>query len=407
MNQDFNHKPRPTGAPVGPPRPTEPLAPRPFQPVPTQPAPVAPNPVATPEPLVAQPIQPAASGLKVKKGSKAKKIVLFSLLGLIVIVLGAAFAGYSWYQSQLSAVGSNKDELIKVTIVADSTPSMIGQVLKEKGLIRSEEAFAIYTRVTDTQNSLQAGAYRISPAETTPEIVDHLTSGRVDTFDITFLPGSTLSENREVLIKAGFSESEVDAGLTATYDSPLFEGKPATADLEGYIYGETYKFGSDATVNDILAHTFEIYSAFVSENDLVAKFKAQDLTLYQGIILASIVQRESIGGDEPEIASVFYNRLANGTELGSDVTYQYIADKTGVARDVNLDSPYNTRRYPGLPPGPIAAPGKNALLAVANPAQTDYLFFLSGDDDVTYYGTTLAEHEANIQAHCKRKCSIL
>ena len=405
MNQDFNHKPRPTGTPVGPPRPAQPLAPRPFQPVPSQPVASAPSP--TPEPITTQPIEPTTSGLKVKKGSKGKKIALFTVLGLIVIVLGAAFAGYSWYQSQLSAVGSNKDELIKVTIEPASTPSMIGQILKEKGLIRSEEAFSIYTRITDTQNSLQAGAYRISPAETTPEIVDHLTSGRVDTFDITFLPGATLADNREVLIKAGFSESEVDAGLTASYNSPLFEGKPAGADLEGYIYGETYKFGSDATVKDILAHTFEIYSGFITENDLVAKFKTQNLTLYQGIILASIVQRESIGGDEPEIASVFYNRLANGTELGSDVTYQYIADKTGVERDVNLDSPYNTRRYPGLPPGPIATPGKNALLAVANPAQTDYLFFLSGDDDVTYYGTTLAEHEANIQAHCKRKCSIL
>lgn len=405
MNQDFNHKPRPTGTPVGPPRPAQPLAPRPFQPVPSQPVASAPSP--TPEPITTQPIEPTTSGLKVKKGSKGKKIALFTVLGLIVIVLGAAFAGYSWYQSQLSAVGSNKDELIKVTIEPASTPSMIGQILKEKGLIRSEEAFSIYTRITDTQNSLQAGAYRISPAETTPEIVDHMTSGRVDTFDITFLPGATLADNREVLIKAGFSESEVDAGLTASYNSPLFEGKPAGADLEGYIYGETYKFGSDATVKDILAHTFEIYSGFITENDLVAKFKTQNLTLYQGIILASIVQRESIGGDEPEIASVFYNRLANGTELGSDVTYQYIADKTGVERDVNLDSPYNTRRYPGLPPGPIATPGKNALLAVANPAQTDYLFFLSGDDDVTYYGTTLAEHEANIQAHCKRKCSIL
>ena len=405
MNQDFNHKPRPTGTPVGPPRPAQPLAPRPFQPVPSQPVASAPSP--TPEPITTQPVEPATSGLKVKKGSKGKKIALFTVLGLIVIILGAAFAGYSWYQSQLSAVGSNKDELIKVTIEPASTPSMIGQLLKEKGLIRSEEAFSIYTRITDTQNSLQAGAYRISPAETTPEIVDHMTSGRVDTFDITFLPGATLADNREVLIKAGFSESEVDAGLTASYNSPLFEGKPAGADLEGYIYGETYKFGSDATVKDILAHTFEIYSGFITENDLVAKFKTQNLTLYQGIILASIVQRESIGGDEPEIASVFYNRLANGTELGSDVTYQYIADKTGVERDVNLDSPYNTRRYPGLPPGPIATPGKNALLAVANPAQTDYLFFLSGDDDVTYYGTTLAEHEANIQAHCKRKCSIL
>jgi len=410
MNQDFNHKPRPAGQPVGPPRPAQPLAPRPFQPVPTQPQPLSttPTPDLTPvAPPVSQPIQPNTAGLKVKKSSKGKKIALFTLLGLFIIILGLAAAGYSWYQSQLSPVGSNKDELVKVTIPKDSAPSTIGQILKEKNVIRSEEAFALYTRISKTQNSLQAGAYRISPSESTPEIVEHLTSGRVDTFDITFLPGSTLAQNRQVLIKAGFSESEVDAGLSASYDSPLFDGKPASADLEGYIYGETYKFGSDATVKEILAHTFEIYNEFVSENDLVAKFKAQDLTLYQGIILASIVQRESIGGDEPEIASVFYNRLANGTELGSDVTYQYIADKTGVARDVNLDSPYNTRRYTGLPPGPIAAPGKNALLAVANPAQTDYLFFLSGDDDVTYYGTTLAEHEENIKAHCQQKCSIL
>jgi UPF0755 protein len=139
----------------------------------------------------------------------------------------------------------------------------------------------------------------------------------------------------------------------------------------------------------------------------VAKFKTRGLTLYQGITLASIVQRESGGGDEAQIASVFYNRLRIDMVLGSDVTYQYAADKAGVPRDVNLDSPYNTRRYPGLPPGPIAAPGLRALLGVANPAQTDYLYFLSGDDDVTYYGTTLAEHEKNIADHCKEKCQIL
>jgi len=386
MNQDFNHTPVP---PIEPPRPEV-----------SQPTrePVAPPP---------QPIEPAKQGLAIKKGSKRKKIIWFSLLGVFILGLGLAAAGYAWYQSQLAPVGSNKNDLIKVTIAPASTPTMIGQLLKDKGVIRSTDAFGLYTRISGTQNSLQAGAYRLSPAETTPEIVAHLTSGNVDTFDVTFLPGATLAENRKVLIKAGYTEAEVDAALNATYDSPLFDGKPATADLEGYIYGETYTFGSDATVKDILTHTFEVYTQFIKENDLVAKLKTQNLSLYQGITLASIVQRESIGGDEPEIASVFYNRLAGGIELGSDVTYQYIADKTGVPRDTNLDSPYNTRRYPGLPPGPIAAPGKNALLATASPANTSYLFFLSGDDDVTYYATTLAGHEANIEAHCKVKCSIL
>ena len=93
--------------------------------------------------------------------------------------------------------------------------------------------------------------------------------------------------------------------------------------------------------------------------------------------------------------------------LGSDVTYQYIADKTGVTRDPNLDSPYNTRRYAGLPPGPIATPGLSALQAVAEPEDSDYLYFLSGDDHVTYYGRTLKEHEANIANHCKVKCQII
>ena len=93
--------------------------------------------------------------------------------------------------------------------------------------------------------------------------------------------------------------------------------------------------------------------------------------------------------------------------LGSDVTYQYITDKLGVPRDINYDSPYNTRRFAGLPPGPIASPGKDALIAVGAPATSDYLFFLSGDDNVTYFARTVEEHEANIRNHCQQKCQII
>jgi UPF0755 protein len=93
--------------------------------------------------------------------------------------------------------------------------------------------------------------------------------------------------------------------------------------------------------------------------------------------------------------------------LGSDPTYQYAADKMGVPRSTTLDSPYNTRRYPGLPPGPIAVPGEKALVAVVSPAEGDYLYFLSGDDDVTYFSRTFEEHEQNIVTHCQKKCQIL
>jgi UPF0755 protein len=93
--------------------------------------------------------------------------------------------------------------------------------------------------------------------------------------------------------------------------------------------------------------------------------------------------------------------------LGSDVTYQYAAKKLGVAPHPGLDSPYNTRIHAGLPPGPIATPGKTALIAVANPSDNDYLFFLSGDDNVMYYAKTDAEHQRNIVLHCQKKCAIL
>lgn len=354
-----------------------------------------------------QPIEPSATGLNIKSKLSRKKKILIAGIGVLAFVVGVLLSGWVWYQLSLSPLGSNHNEKIKITIAPNTTPSAIGEQLQDEKVIRSAQAFGIYTRLTGTQNKLQAGTYRLSPAESVPQIVEHLINGTVDTFDITFLPGATLAENRTVLIDNGYSETEVDAALNANYTSPLFDTKPATADLEGYIYGDTYRFGAGATVEEILKYTFETYVNIIETNDFVAQFKAQNLTLYEGITLASIIQRESGGGDEAQIAQVFYSRLALGMVLGSDVTYQYIADKTGVPRDTNLDSPYNTRRYPGLPPGPIATPGLAALRAVADPAEGDYLFFLSGDDNITYFARTNEEHEQNIVNHCAVKCSTL
>lgn len=369
-----------------------------------------PTPPASPVPQVSAP-QPISEEPPVtpKPKRRGKKVLIWSLIGFVLLVIAALVSVFTWYTVQLSPVNTSDTSKKLVSVESGSTPTQIAATLDEQGVIRSQEAFLWYTRVEGVQNNLQAGTYRLSPSESTQQIVEHLTNGNVDTFSITFLPGATLADNREVLIKAGYSETEVDAALSASYNSPLFNGKPATADLEGYIYGETYSFGSNATVASILEHTFELYYNVIEENDLEAKYAAQGLTLYEGITLASIVQREaSPGGDDmSQIAQVFYSRLEIGMMLGSDVTYQYIADKTGVARDPNLDSPYNTRRYTGLPPGPIATPGEKALIAVGSPASGDYLYFLSGDDDVTYYGRTLQEHEANIRNHCKEKCQII
>ncbi len=368
---------------------------------------VTPPTVPLPEPEV-PPTIPSEGTVPEPPSSKFKhRRLLYIVGGVVASVIALIVVAWFWYQAQLSAVDPSNTDRVSVVIAENSSPSLIAEQLRENDLIRSAEAFRLYVKLNGSESSLQAGAYRLSPSESTPEIVEHLSSGIMDTFDITFLPGATLADNREVLLEAGYSEDEIDAGFTAEYDSVVFAAKPASADLEGLIYGETYRFGADATVEDIIAYTLQEYDRVIEENNLVAGFKEQGLSLYEGIILASIIQREAIGGDEAQIAQVFLRRLSIDMNLGSDVTYQYIADKTGVERDINLDSPYNTRRYAGLPPGPIAAPGVNSLIAVANPASGDYLFFLSGDDDVTYFARTAAEHEANIQEHCKVKCQII
>lgn len=368
-----------------------------------------PRPVAPVSEIEHQPIEDTPTPTPPRKKKSWKKGLLWTFISLVLVAALAAAGIWFLYNSQLGAVDSSNTDKKLVTIVSGSTPTQIAKTLKDESVIRSESAFLWYTRLNGVQNSLQAGAYRLSPSESTPEIVEHLTNGNVDTFSITFLPGSTLMDNRDVLIKAGYDEAEVDAALAKKYNSPLFAGKPATADLEGYIYGETYSFGADATVESILERTFEEFYTVVQKNNLIEKFQARNQTLFQGITMASIVQREASpgGSDMADIAQVFYNRLDEGMNLGSDVTYQYAADKAGVARDTNLQSPYNTRIMPGLPPGPISAPGAKALIATAAPSENNYLFFLSGDDDITYYGRTVQEHEANIRNHCQKKCQII
>ncbi len=360
-----------------------------------------------------QPINGQKSGLH-KPHRKLKKSILWIVASVVAAIIIAVVGFLIWYKVQLAPVGGDVNKHVVVTIVSGASPTSISQQLQQGGVIRSNIAFDIYTRLNGKRNILQAGTYRLSPSESVQEIVGHLVKGDVDRFSITFYPGGTLSQHRKVFIVAGYSENEVDVALQASYDSPLFESKPTSADLEGYIYGETYQFSAGASVADILQRTFDEYYSTLKENGIIDDIKTQGLSLYQGITLASIVQKEVLSPpspdasvDQKQVAQVFYSRLGSGMTLGSDVTYQYAADKQGVARDTNLDSPYNTRRYAGLPPGPIASPGLTSLKAVAAPADTDYLFFLSGDDDITYFGRTDAEHQANIRNYCVKKCSIL
>jgi len=394
----------------------QPPAPQPLPQRPVGPVQQPPLPPIADAPVSLSPLPIGDANSKAKKVSKRKKW-LIGIASIVALAILAASAVWVWYQVQLSPVNAENTSKIVIEVAPAAAPSDMAALLEDKGVIRNKTAFSWYARLNGVQNQLQAGSYRLSPSESSPEIIKHLVKGSVDTFGITFYPGATLTDNvskadnridvTSVLLRAGYGQDEITAGLNKTYDHPLFQNKPASANLEGYIFGETYQFNSGASVEDILNRTFDEFYEYIIQHNLVAAYKQQGLDLYQGITLASIIQRESGGNDKPQIAQVFYTRLAMNMQLGSDVTYQYIADKEGGTRDPNYDSPYNTRRYVGLPPGPIAVPGLAALRAVAMPADGDYVYFLSGDDDVTYFARTLDEHETNILNHCKVKCQII
>lgn len=388
---------RPLNRPIQPPqRPGGATAPSASSPAPAL------SPQSLPDPQDIQDTNP-----KKPKSRKLRKIILWvvgSLLALILLVAGAA---YLWYSQSLQPVDAANKERIQVEIVKGSAPTDIAELLEQKKIVKSKYAFDIYTRISGTRNKLQAGTYSLSPAESTQSIVEHLVSGKTDQVSVTFLPGATLAESRQVLLKAGYAETEVDAALNKKYDHPLFHSKPSTADLEGYIWGETYAFETGTSVEAILEETFDHYYKVVQSEKLVEAFQRQNLSLYEGITLASIIQREVSGvADQKQVAQVFFKRLSIDMPLGADATYKYAAKKLGVPPHPNLDSPYNTRKYAGLPPGPIATPGKTALQAVASPALGDYLYFVSGDDEINYFARTLDEHEANTRDHCQKKCSV-
>lgn len=356
-----------------------------------------------------QPISDDHSGMLSQAPKKRKipvwVVAIVSAIGLLIIM---AIVVVIMYLQALRPVNTADASQRVLEVTSGLTPEQISKRLKEGNFIRSEWAFTVYTRLEGVQNKLQAGTYHLSSSQSLQDVVAALVEGAAaQEFEITFLPGATLQQNRKVLASAGFTDTEINEALKEGRKHPLLDGSPSGADLEGFLFGETHRFTEGTSAKEVITRFLDDFHKVVQDNNLVEAYKKQGLSLFQGVTLASIIQRESGGGDEKQIAQVFFLRMKKGIQLGSDVTYQYIADKLGVARDVNLDNKYNTRRYAGLPPGPIATPGVTALQAVANPAKGDYLYFLSGDDDVTYFARTEAEHEKNIREHCQQKCLII
>lgn len=338
------------------------------------------------------------------------------LIGLGCVFLILVGAGV-WYTQAQHPVKPGATDKISLTIEPGSTPNQIGSLLKERGLIRSELAFSIYTRLHGAQASLQAGDYRLSPSQDLAAIVAELQAGQSEEFDITFYPGATLMDPTDLddekrtdvytmLRRAGYEDGAIRSAFERQYDHPLLADKPRDASLEGYVYGDTYRFSAGVSVEDILTRTFDEFYSQITERHLVDKLQRHDMTLHEGIILASIIEREVSGliDDQKQVSQIFHLRMNKGMSLGADATFMYAAQQQNSRPTSNFDSPYNTRLHVGLPPGPISSPNITALEAAAEPAPGDYLYFVSGDDGTTHFAHTMAEHEQNTRQYCTDLC---
>ena len=344
---------------------------------------------------------------------KNKLLNILFIVGLVIILAGCstALGLRQWYVGNLKPLN---EESVKVDVVIPSgyTVAQIADLLQESKVIKNATAFEWYIRFANLRDKMQAGEYQLDSALSAQEVALMITKGKVNTALFTILPGQRLDEIKTDLIKAGFDSAEIESAFNTTQykNHPALASKPSAASLEGYLYPESFQTTASSTAKEIVEQALDQMAEALSPS-IIDGFEAHGLTTYQGLILASIVEQEaSSANDRKMVAGVFYNRLAQGIALGSDVTYHYAAVITGQEPTPFIDSPYNTRKYAGLPPGPISNVSASSLDAVAHPIASDYLFFVAGDPvdnnpSVIYYSKTQAEHEALAREYCKSLCS--
>ncbi len=340
-----------------------------------------------------------------KKSVQPKLIGIAAIIVLIIAITGVFMIRKS-YNDNLKPVSASQNTQL-VTIPLGSTVKEVGETLEKAGVIRSGWAFEWYIRNNNLRNDIQAGTYYLRPNQHVEEITNIITQGKVATDLVTILPGQRLDQVRAALIGYGYTEESVDQALDPSNYSnhPALVDKPESASLEGYLYPESFQKTADTSAETIVKSSLDEMQKQLTPT-LRAGIVKQGLTVHQGIILASIIDQEvSNPDDKKTVAQVFLKRLKENRPLESDPTAIYGAVLAGEEPSILYSSAYNTYENFGLPPTPISNASGTALLAVAGPSNTDYLFFVAGDDGNTYYSRTLAEHESLTREHCKKLCS--
>jgi UPF0755 protein len=335
----------------------------------------------------------------------SRRIIIIAAALVLLALLGAAAVVQALRWSLEPALPSAPSA---VFVVEPGTS--LGQVARElesRGLVRNAVAFKLLARYRKLDGALQVGEYEFSAALSPEEILTRIVEGRVMTYEVAIPEGLTAVQIAPRIEAAGLSNA---AEFLAFANDPESAGSLGVegVTLEGYLFPETYRLPRGLSVRDVAKVLVDQFLIVWREIEPLAR--EQELSMREVVTLASIVEKETAAPQErPLIASVFRNRMKRGMRLETDPTVIYgIPDFDGNLRRRDLENaanPYNTYQIPGLPPGPIANPGADALRAVVNPAESEFLFFVSRNDGTHVFSKTYAEHVRAVDEYQRKRRS--
>jgi UPF0755 protein len=338
------------------------------------------------------------------------------LVAILVVIGLLGFGtsrGLDWWNYNVNTPASTTSQQVVFHVDLGEVSSQIGDELYAQHLIRDRLAFDLYLRFTNAGPKLEAGTFLLNRNMSLVQIVDALEHGRPDQVAVTIPEGFPIKFQAQYVEKSGigtaadYISAAQDPSIAASYD--FLASRPASADpaLEGYLFPDTYLIDKSAGVKDLIKAQLDqfgnVFSPTLRDQIKQATAARPAESVEAIVILSSMVEREANKvSDRGNVCSVYYNRLKIGMPLGVDATLLYALGRLTpepTYAELQLNTPFNTRKHVGLPPGPISNPGKAALLACINPPQTNYLYYFTDPDGVTHFDTNQQDFCRDLQSH--------
>jgi UPF0755 protein len=316
---------------------------------------------------------------------------------LLIAVLGAVGGAELWVRAQRRPAAAVGAPPVRFTIPSGASAASIGRELEAKGVIRSA---LVWERIVARDATIRPGVYDLSPAKSPDILLRQLARGETATVRVTIPEGFTIAQIAARLQEKGMiRDPDAFVALVRGQGQTFKASFSPPADLEGYLFPDTYRFPVDASPRTLAQGMLSLFDRLVAQG-LDASLRRSRRPLSEIVVIASMVEREArTDADRPRIAGVIANRLERRMRLEIDATVQYArgAHKSRLFfKDLEIDSPYNTYRRIGLPPGPICSPGLPSLKAALAPERSSYLYYVARADGSHVFARTFDEHRANI-----------